>query len=225
MTAAVRRQAVEVLSARGEMLLVMRAAMAVVVAVWMYVALTAGSAVASKGPRNLLPFQRLVADRPFDEQRMFRELQEGMLEAERTRVDTGRWPMPDALAADGVPPFAADPTRKVSYSWTLIVDGVTANYLGVPAPGRGAPAWLVLLQEPAPGVPPDQAFEDEEHHRLPNGVMLHISNWVRAEPVAGVVRLVRMPQAEGWTQLYAVGPSATPVSPLQVPPALNSPTK
>ena len=71
MAAAVRRQAVEVLSARSEMLLVMRVGMAIVVGVWMYVALTAGSAVATRGPRNLLPFQRMVADRPFDEQRMF----------------------------------------------------------------------------------------------------------------------------------------------------------
>lgn len=211
MTAAVRREAVEVLSARSEMLLVMRVGMAVAVAVWMYVAITTGSAVATKGPRNLLPFQRLVADRPFDEQRMFRELQEGMLEAERVRTDTGSWPLPEALAADGVPPFAPDPTRKVPYTWSLHVDGITANYLGLPAAGRGAAAWLVLLQEPAPGVPPDQTFEDEEHHRLSNGVMLHISNWVRSEPLASAVRLVRMPQAEGWTQLYAVGPSATPM--------------
>lgn len=220
MAAAVRRQAVEVLSARSEMLLVMRVGMAIVVGVWMYVALTAGSAVATRGPRNLLPFQRMVADRPFDEQRMFRELQEGMLEAERGRADTGRWPTPDALAADGVPPFAPDPTRKVPYTWTLLVDGVTANYMGIPAAGPGAAAWLVLLQDPTPGVPPDQTFEDEEHHRLSNGVMVHISNWVRAEPVPGAVRLVRMPQAEGWTQLYAVGPSAMPVG--VIPPGAST---
>lgn len=216
MTAAVRRQAVEVLSARSEMLLVMRAGMGVVVAVWMYVALTAGAAVSTGGPRNLLPFQRMVADRPFDEQRMFRELQEGMLEAERGRGDTGTWPPPETLALDGVPPFAPDPTRKVPYTWTLLVDGVTANYVGVPAAGAGAATWLVLLQEPAPGVPPDQAFEDEEHHRLPDGVMVHISNWVRQEPLGSAMRLVRMPQAEGWTQLYAVGPVTTPVSARQM---------
>src|SRR5436190_21039908 len=41
---------------------------------------------------DLLPFQRLVGDAPGTDQRTFRELQEGLLEAERIRAATGRWP-------------------------------------------------------------------------------------------------------------------------------------
>jgi hypothetical protein len=42
--------------------------------------------------------------------------------------------------------------------------------------------------------------------------MLHVSTWVRADGRAIPERVVRMPQAEGWTQLYAVGPSSTPAA-------------
>ena len=42
-----------------------------------------------------------------------------------------------------------------------------------------SPAWLVLVLEPEPGAPPDTAREDEEHHRLISGDMLHVSTWVR----------------------------------------------
>ncbi|MGC4083072.1 MAG: hypothetical protein QM736_13420 [Vicinamibacterales bacterium] len=208
MTGAIRTEAVETLSARSELLSVMRVAMAVVVIVWTYVALTTGAA-SGAGPRNMLPFQRLVADRPFDEQRMFRELQEGLLEAEAVRAQDGSWPLPSVLADAGVPPFAPDPTRKIGYTWNLIASGGMVNYLGVADHGA-APAWLLLIQEPTPGVPPDQTFEDEEHHRLATGEMLHVSEWVHTSgnPEA---RIVRMPQAEGWLQIYAVGPSAAPV--------------
>ena len=47
----------------------------------------------------------------------------------------------------------------------LTINGAFVNYLGVPR-RAGAPAWLVLVQEPEPGAPPDPAREDEEHHRL-----------------------------------------------------------
>ncbi len=208
MTDSVRTEVVTSLSARSEMLSVMRAGMAVTVIVWIYVAFTTGASSNAARPRNMLPFQHLAADRPFDEQRMFRELQEGLLEAEALRSDTGGWPQPATLAEAGVPPFAPDPTRKVPYVWSLVVSGITVNYLGIPAV-TGAPSWLLLIQEPTPGVPPDQTFEDEEHHKLPNGEMLHVSEWVHAGGGIAATRVVRMPQAEGWLQLYAVGPSAT----------------
>jgi hypothetical protein len=137
---------------------------------------------------------------------MFRELQEGLLEAETRRVDRGAWPAVLSLAADGIPPFARDPTAKGGeYEWHLTTSGTVVNYLGLPQ-RSGAPAWLVLVQEPEPGAPPDPAREDEEHHRLITGEMLHVSTWVRADARVAS-RIIRTPQAEGWTQLYAVGPS------------------
>jgi len=215
-TAAIRRVSIETLSARTELLLVVRVSMAIVVGVWMYVAAAAGSGGSRVTPqRNLLPFQKLIADRAPDEQRMFRELQEGLLEAEAVRSATSAWPTPAALAESGVPPFAPDPTRRSAYEWKQIQSGTFVNYLGIPKAGE-QPGWLVLIQEPTPGVPPDQNFEDEEHHRLSDGAMLHVSTWLRPDARTVADRLVRVPQAEGWTQLYAVGPS--------LPPAIRPPT-
>jgi hypothetical protein len=216
MSAAARTVTVTPLSARSELLLVVRAAMVIAIGVWIYLAATASSAgrsAAGTGARNLLPYQKLVADRPFAEQRMFRELQEGLVEAEASRSANGSWPDVSVLADNGIPPFATDPTRRSSYRWSTQKSGTIVNYLGRPADAN-EPAWLLLIQEPEPGVPPDQNFEDEEHNRLANGAMLHVSTWLHATGVAIGQRVVRMPQAEGWIQIYAVGPAAR-----QLPPA------
>jgi hypothetical protein len=178
-----------------------------VIGVWIYLATNSATFRDSGNTtRHLLPFQALIQDRPPIEQRMFRELQEGLLEAEMRRVDRGAWPAVSSLAADGIPPFALDPTAKGGrYEWQLATSGALVNYLGLPQ-RSDSPAWLVVVQEPEPGAPPDPAREDEEHHRLSTGVMLHVSTWVRADPRIAS-RIIRTPQAEGWTQLYAVGPS------------------
>ena len=214
--AASRSQSIQALSARAELLLVVRASMALVACVWMYLAFASGAVGAGPKKKNLLPFQAVIAERPADEQRIFRELQEGLLEAESARGINGAWPTAEQLRADGIPPFGVDPTQKLVYTWSLIQSGGMINYLGLPT-SPGAPAWLVLIQEPDPGVPPDQTFEDEEHHRLSTGQMLHVSTWTHPGSPPVSPRIVRMPQAEGWTQLYAVGPSnpalATPVAP------------
>jgi hypothetical protein len=182
--------------------------MAIVIGVWMYVAVTAGvSRTPASARRNFLPFQALVQDRAPAEQRMFRELQEGLLESEARRSTNGTWPDVAALMGDGIPPFAPDPTVKgPRLAWDLIQSGPSVNYLGRPTQA-GAPAWLVLIQEPDPGVPPDQSFEDEEHHRLATGAMLHVSIWIHAEGSRITKRIIRTPQAEAWTELFAVGPA------------------
>ena len=204
---AIRRIEVRPLSARDELLSVVRVGMLVVIASWMVLATDSATfRTGDAGVSHLLPFQKLIRDRPPLEQRVFRELQEGLLEAEMRRVDTRRWPEPGALAADGIPPFAIDPTAKGGpYTWQLLTSGFFVNYLGIPQ-RADAPAWLVLVQEPDPEGPPDPAREDEEHHRLSSGEMLHVSTWMRADPRAPI-RVVRTPQGEGWTQLYAVGPT------------------
>jgi len=211
---ATRREFVEPLSARRELLHVMRVAMIVTVGVWLYLASASAGDGRTPRQRNMLPFQRLIADCTPDEQRLFRELQEGLIEAEASRSSTNSWPMPAALAEEGIPPFAADPTRRSRYDWKLIQSGTLVNYLGVPA-AEGQPAWLILVQEPEPGVPPDQNFEDEEHHRLAGGAMLHVSIWMHTDGREIPARATRMPQAEGWTQLYGVGSSV--VSPGTTP--------
>jgi hypothetical protein len=203
--AGTRRVQIETRSARAELLVVVRAGMAITIGVWLYLASSAATSGGAPSRRNLLPFQKLIADRPSSEQRVFRELQEGLIEAEAARSSNGSWPTAPSLADAGIPPFAADPTQHAAYAWTLLRGGTLVNYLGIPKSGD-APAWLVLAQEPEPGAPPDPAAEDEEHHRLVNGSMLHVSIWIHAHGENIGTGLVRLPQAEGWTQLYAVGP-------------------
>ena len=213
MSAAARQRPVSRLSVRDELAQVVRVGTAIALGVWLYLASTLGDASGARS--HLLPYQALIQGRPATEQRVFRELQEGLLEAESVRAATGSWPRPDALAAAGIPPFAPDPTAgATSCQWQQIRDGTRAHYTGRPD-HPGAPAWLVLIQEPEAGAPPDPAPEDEEHHRLADGTMLHVSIWSRADGRAGTPAQIRLPQAEGWTQLYAVAPgggrgSATP---------------
>ncbi len=193
-------------SVRAETLNVLKAGAAIVVVVAAYLFRPAmmGGATAATGGRasDLLPFQQLVRDAPGVEQRTFRELQEGLLEAERARASTNRWPEASTLAAEGVPPFAPDPTRKdATYRWTTLNQGMTVNYLGVPST-PSAPAWLLVIIEPEPGAPPDPAPNDETHHRLPDGTTLHVSIWTVPERSRqSGFNAVQLPQNEGWTQL------------------------
>ena len=73
---------------------------------------------------------------------MFRELQEGLLEAETRRADRGTWPAVSSLAADGIPPFALDPTAKGGrYDWRLTANGAFVNYLGLPQRSDARRGW------------------------------------------------------------------------------------
>ena len=202
--AAPRRVAVERLTVGQELVVIVRVAVAIVLGVWLYLASSLTDASATR--RNLLPYQTLIQNRSDVDQRMFRELQEGLLEAERVRSADRVWPEPSMLAEQGIPPFATDPTAKTAvFRWQLFRTGTLVNYLGIPD-RPGVSAWLLVAQEPAAGVPPDQTFEDEEHNRLLDGTMLHVSTWSHADGMRVSPSIVRLPQAEGWTQLYAIGP-------------------
>src|SRR6266576_1213497 len=193
-------------SVREETVNVLKAAAAVVVVVAAYLfrpAMFGGAdgGVASR-PADLLPFQTLVRDAQGADQRTSRELREGLLEAERIRATAGKWPDATALAGEGIPPFAPDPTRKdVTYRWSTLVQGTTVNYVGIPNPAS-APAWLMVVIEPEAGAPPDSAPNDETHHRLPDGTTLHVSSWEVPERIRrSGFSAVQLPQNEGWTQL------------------------
>lgn len=210
---AARASEVVRLSFRDELVNVMRGAMSVIFVVWIYLGVTLGQS--TDGRRALLPYQLLIQNQSTVDQRMFRELQEGLLEAEAMRAMNGDWPTPEVMASDGVPPFAVDPTAKGGrYHWSLVRAGRQLNYLGRPEQ-EGAPAWLLLVQEPEPGVPPDQNFEDEEHHKLLDGTMLHVSTWMHRDGRLRPEKFTAGPQIEGWQQVYAVGPAATRPAPTQ----------
>jgi len=231
---AVRSVEIEPPSARAETWNVLRAAALIALATWIYVADTtvpagagaaatqgaagpaatngaeAGAAAASGAgvdTRDLLPYQRLFRTLDGEDQRLFRELQEGLLEAENVRSSARAWPAPAALAAQGVPPFADLPGRggRRDYRWLLRQQGPVVNYLGLAGDARD-PSFLLLVLEPDPlapaaGLAPPAAAgppgggagavggvlaqaTDEVHHRLADGTLLHVSIWMRAAPAA-----------------------------------------
>lgn len=156
---------------------------------------------AGTGPRagDLLPFQVRFRDAPPAVQRSYREMQEGLLEAERRRAATKAWPAVATLAAEGIPPFAL---ARPPYRWTLVRDDVFVDYLGLP--DAGGPAFLVLVQEPDPNTTDatDTSPADEVHHRLADGTLLHVSIWFRdGAPAVPADRPVTQPAAAGWTQV------------------------
>jgi hypothetical protein len=197
-------------SVRTETLNVAKASAAIVVIVAAYLFWpTSSTAERPSSIIDLLPYQKLISEASAIEQRTFRELQEGLLEAERVRATSGRWPDVAALAAEGIPPFAADPTRKgTPYKWTSVRQDWATNYLGVPS-DPSAPAWVLVVLEPAPGEPRDPAPNDETHHRLPDGTTLHVTIWSIPEKDrrSGFAAL-RLPQNDGWTQWMIGGGNA-----------------
>ncbi len=179
--------------------LVLGVAGAIVIGAILVIAPGSGYSGSQSGAGDLFTFQVLFRDAPPPVQRMYRELQEGLLEAERRRAATKRWPAIGTLVAQGIPPFA--PARP-PYRWSLAQDGVVINYLGLP--DRDGPALLALVQEPEPGVidAAPAAAPDEVHHLLADGTLLHVSIWFRA--AAATVppeRPLGQPAAAGWTQV------------------------
>jgi hypothetical protein len=187
-------------SVRAETINVIKAAAAIVFVVAAYIFRPSFSAPDIAAPvAGLLPYQKLIRDASPGEQRIYRELQEGLLEAERIRAQTGRWPDVAALEAEGIPPFASDPTQKIDYTWTSVRQDWATNYLGVPS-DASQPAWVLVILEPEPGAPADPAPNDETHHRLPDGTTLHVSIWNMPEQKRrSSFAALRLPQNDGWT--------------------------
>lgn len=165
------------------------------------------SSPATAGP-SFTPTQTLFRDLSAPDQRMFRAMHEGLLEAENARASTGAWPNPAALSQQGVPPFTADAITRDAYVWTLRQDGTLINYIGRPKAG-GLPAFLIYVLEPTPGAPADPAPVDELHHQLANGDKLHVSIWRHTDGSRVPDALVGVPEARGWMQLMSGTPPAT----------------
>lgn len=190
-------------SARREAANVLRMAAVILVVTWVYLANTAAPRAGVVAGEGLIAYQKLFRNLDPQEQRMFRALHEGLLEAENIRSAGGAWPAPAALAGQGIPPFAADPTAgRERYAWTLHQEGNLVTYLGLPA-AANLPAFLLSIQEPTPGAAPDTAPNDEQHHRLANGEVLHVAVWMKAEGAKLSDTLYRQPESTGWTQLLA----------------------
>ena len=169
----------------------------IVVTVTVYLALksTAGS---------LLPYQTLVGTLVSTDQSTFGDLQRELVEIETSRAALGQWPEASAVRSPG------------SYSWTSAREGFFVNYLARPADDGSAAAWLLVIQEPDPQVPPDPAPNDETHHRLPDGTVLHVSIWTHGFGGQIATKFVRQPESAGWTQVLTHPVKAVaPVAPAQ----------
>ena len=135
------------------------------------------SAEAAASPPS--PFEVRFADLDAADQREFRAVQEGVVEAERRRSSDRKWPSAEALARELIPPFAPDPLDRAGYSWTFAQKGLITNYLGTPRTGSGKQAFLIILVEPNPGTPSDpSAVVDETHHKLGDGTFIHATIWM-----------------------------------------------
>jgi hypothetical protein len=155
-----------------------------------YLALNANPA--RDGAKDLLPYQTLVSSLPEQDQLAFRAIREGLLGAEADRARRGAWPEQPHLAS--------------GYEWSRLDQGAIINYFGAPG-DPAAPAWLLEIQEPEPGMAPDPAPVDDEHHRLPDGTMLHTYVWMHRYGAQVPVGFVRQPQNSGWTEVFSTPPN------------------
>jgi hypothetical protein len=175
---------------------------------------TDGSGAAPAAQADAPAYQVLFRDLTSPEQRMFRGLQEGLTEAENLRPGLPEWPSPEALASQGIPPFAPDPLAP-GMTWSFSRRGPNATYLGATA-AAGSPAYLILIQEPAPdspGDPPNTPL-DETHHRLSTGVILHVSIWEQpAGRVEASPAILDRPYLGGWRQIEVAPMQILPASP------------
>ena len=147
------------------------------------------SAIDGADSGTLLPYQTLARNLISSDQATFGDLQKTLIEIEGTRVRIGHWPE--------VPQGAA----PSSYTWIGSREGLFLNYLAIPSDDASAAAWLLVIQEPDPAAVPDPAQNDEEHHRLPDGTVLHVSIWMHRFGEQVPRDFVRQPQTAGWVQV------------------------
>jgi hypothetical protein len=195
-------------TARGEGIRVLGLALLIASTVGAYVALRSMSGAGDEG--RLRPYQALAGTLPEAERQMFAALHVSIRGAEAFRARTGRWPEPRDLASSEPAAFANDR----GYQWGLARQTVVTQYLGLPD-RPSDPAWLVVFQEPIPGAPPDPAPNDEEHHRLPDGEVLHLYIWMHRVGGRVTREFVPSPESSGWMQTLYAPPN--PIRPSLVP--------
>jgi hypothetical protein len=153
--------------------------------------------------KDLLPYQVLARTLPDAEQQTFGAIRRGLADAETERGRAARWPEPAALASRGIAPFA-DETNRLH--WQQFQQGKTVNYIGIPS-DPASPAWLLVLQEPEPNMPPDPAPLDDEHHRLADGTTMHVYVWMHQYGGRVTPAFMAQPQTQGWTEVFRVPPN------------------
>ena len=169
----------------------------IVVSVAVYLVLKS-SVLETTATGHLLPYQALVRTLPSTDQSMFEQLQQRVLEIEGVKARTGHWPEAEALVPQ--PP----------YRWVYSRERFVLNYLAAPSEEVSDAAWLVVIQEPDPQAPVDRAPNDETHHRLPDGTVLHVTVWTHRFGGQMKPAFVRQPESSGWTQIIRAPIPPTP---------------
>ncbi len=151
---------------------------------------------------SLLPYQMLVRDLVASDQAVFEHLRQGLLQAETARASTGQWPDAAIVTRLQVATTSTDASISLPpYRWTRSQQNIVVNYLGLPEGDVSAAAWLLRVREPDPLAPGDPAPNDEEHHRLPDGTVLHVSIWTHRFGGQMKPDFFANPENTGWTQL------------------------
>jgi hypothetical protein len=194
--------------------IIVAVAIVIAAAVGLYLGLRASGG----GTGTLLPYQMLARDLVQSDQEIFTRLRQCLLDAEALRARQGSWPEPDAVASLPTSPIGASGAGATSagggasYTWTLTQQHIIVNYLRLPSGDASASAWLIRVQEPDPAAPTDSAPNDEEHHRLPDGTVLHVSIWTHRFGSQLTRAFLPKPELVGWTQILTA-----PLSPLGPP--------
>lgn len=169
---------------RQETFQVARAAVIVLAGALLWIGRGAGTDARTAGDDGFTPWQRAFASLPAPLQRDLRELHEAGEETLRWRDDRGTWPAVADLGSDGIVPFAPsqrDPARVFERR----VAPYALQYLGRAAESR---ALLLQVLEPRPGEDEGQGGLpvplDEQHRRLADGTLLHVSFWIGPEPAS-----------------------------------------
>jgi hypothetical protein len=177
-------------------------AVLIVLTLAIYVALRSSALESTGAGGSLMPYQTLVRDLPSADQTTYADMYRQFAGLENARAVGGTWPEATTL---GVP----------SYQWSKARQGFYLNYLARPEGDSSNSAWLLVIQEPDPLATPDPAPNDETHHRLPDGTVLHVGVWTHRFGGQVPADFVRQPEATGWTQVLTA-----PVPPVaQTPPA------
>ena len=157
----------------------------------------AGGAASEAATTQLAVDEVAFATLPAEGQRLYRRALEGLTDAEDQRSRTGAWPTVEAEAARNVPPFAPDPLDRAGYRWRLLREANLTNYIGT---ASGAPTIAIVVLEPDRGMAPDPlAVIDEQHHRLRDGTLLHVSIWTGPKDLAAPVSTPAF--EDGWRRI------------------------
>lgn len=172
------------------------------------IAVVSAIAINASRPSKADPASGLQADEigfgklDADDQRLFRATLEGLTELEDARNATGAWPAIEALAKRGVPPFAEDPIDRHGYRWSKVSDKLVTNYLGIPKEAVRS-TFVIAVVEPEAGAA-EVVDEDETHHKLTDGTMIHVGIYRGPLRVIPPAPLSQFSYGEGWRRIVGV---------------------